>query len=144
MKSFFTSVILTIVAALLGIFLAACGGKEEVSFSTLEDARVTAKSNAEYNAQKFRADSPVFANFAIEVQGDSSQTPACPQGDGWTSGRLVDKSDLSKRVAVKCSTVSGSVGCMTQADFEKKPYAAEDGHCQPTSKVPHPLPKIAK
>jgi hypothetical protein len=131
------------IAALCALALVGCG-KNEVSFSTLEDARVTAKSNAEYNAQAFRASNATFANYAIEMQGDSTQTPSCPQGDGWASGKLVDKAEPSRRVPVKCSTVSGAVGCMTQADFEKKPFASDDGHCQPTTKVPHPLPKVSK
>lgn len=122
---------------------AACGDKE-VSFDTLELARATAKSNAEYNAQGFRAASTQFSNSALETQGDSSQTPKCPQGDGWASARLVDKANPAIKVALKCSTVSGSVGCLLATDFATKPYAADDGACQPTTKVPFPLPKIAK
>ena len=134
----------TLIAALaLSLALAACGQKD-VSFDTLETARTQAKANAEYNAQVFRASSPVYANFAIEMQGDSSQLPDCPQGDGWASGKLRDKSDPSRAIAIKCSTVSGAVGCLTQGDFQTKPYAGDDGRCQPTSKVPFPIPKVAK
>ena len=130
------------IAVVAAAALAGCS--KDVSFSTMEGARATAKANAEYNAQTYRSQSPVYANYAIEMQGDSSQTPDCPQGDGWASGKLVDKANPANRVAIKCSTVSGSVGCMTQADFQTKPYAADDGHCQPVTKVPHPIPKIAK
>lgn len=122
--------------------LAACS--KDVSFDTLETNRANAKTNAEYNAQKFRAESPQYTNMALEVQGDSTQSPACPQGDGWASAKLVDKANPAARVALKCSTVSGTVGCMTAADFEKKPYAADDGRCQDVTKVPFPIPKIAK
>lgn len=133
----------TLLAFLTITLLAACG-PEQVSFDTLELARATAKSNAEYNAQVFRSGSPQFANFALESQGDSTQTPSCPQGDGWASARLVDKANPAIKVALKCSTVSGSVGCLLQSDFATKPYAADDGQCQPTTKVPFPLPKVAK
>lgn len=133
------------------IVIAACfaivglvGCSKDVSFETLETARTQAKSNAEYNAQKFRADSPAFANFALEIQGDSTQTPACPQGDGWASGKLVNKDNLADKVLLKCSTVSGAVGCMTQKDFQTKPYASDDGKCQAVEKVPFPIPKISK
>lgn len=124
--------------------LSACGKNETVSFDTLETARTTAKANAEYNAQSYRANSPRFANFAIEMNGDSTQTPDCPQGDGWASGKLVNKEDPKIVFAVKCSTVSAAAGCMTQGDFQTKPYAADDGKCQSTNKVPFPLPKVAK
>jgi hypothetical protein len=128
---------------LASLALVACS-KDKVAFDTLETARTQAKANAEYNALKFRAESPRYTNAAIEMQGDSSQTPECPQGDGWASGKLVNKEDPSKFMAIKCSTVSGSIGCMEQTEFSKKPYAAEDGQCQATTKVPHPIPKIAK
>lgn len=123
--------------------LVACS-KDEVSFDTLETARATAKANAEYNAQIFRSSSTRYANYALEVQGDSSQLAICPQGDGWASAKLVDKDKADNLVRLKCSTVSSTVGCMTQTEFQTKPYAADDGKCQPTSKVPFPLPKVAK
>ena len=123
--------------------LTACG-KEKVSFDTLETNRANAKANAEYNAMGFRAAATQFTNYALEVQGDSTQSPECPQGDGWASAKLVDKVNPATKVALKCSTVSGTVGCMLQSDFEKKPYARDDGSCQEVSKVPFPIPKIAK
>jgi len=123
--------------------LTACG-KSEVSFDTLETNRANAKSNAEYNGLGFRAAAPQYANFALETQGDSSQLPACPQGDGWASARLVDKANPVVKVDLKCSTVSGTVGCMLSSDFSKKSYAADDGRCQPVSKVPFPIPKISR
>ena len=130
-------------AIVIAASLTACG-KPEVSFDTLETNRANAKANAEYNAAGFRAAAPQFANYALEVQGDSTQQPACPQGDGWASAKLVSKENPSVKVALKCSTVSGTIGCMPQAEFEKKPYAPDDGSCQATSKVPFPIPKIAK
>ena len=52
--------------------------------------------------------------------------------------------DKANQVKVKCSTVSSATGCLEDADFKTKPFAAEDGHCQAITKVPFPLPKIAK
>jgi hypothetical protein len=127
----------------LACALSACS-PDSVSFDTLETARTQAKANAEWNAQGFRAANPQYANTAIEVQGDSTQDPKCPQGDGWASGKLIDKADPARKLAIKCSTVSGAVGCMAQTDFEKKPYARDDGQCQDVSKAPFPIPKIAK
>lgn len=69
MKKFFISFIALIVIAISGCF----GDKQEVSFDTLETNRNNAKSNAEYNAQKFRAESPVYSNSSLEVQDDSTQ-----------------------------------------------------------------------
>lgn len=133
---------LLMTALIVAASLAACS--KDVSFDTLETNRANAKANAEYNAQKFRAESPQHSNTALEVQGDSTQSPSCPQGDGWASAKLVDKANPAAKVALKCSTVSGTVGCMLASDFEKKPYAADDGQCQAVSKVPFPIPKIAK
>lgn len=41
----------------------------------------------------------------------------------------------------KCSTVSAALGCYTKADFVTKPFAKDEGTCQPTNKVPFPLPE---
>lgn len=131
-----------VLVAALALSLAACG-PDEVNFDTLESARTTAKSNARYNAKKFRTDHPQFAEFDLEMQGDSTQTPACPQGDGWASGKLVNL-QTKAQVEIKCSTVSNAVGCLTKADFTGKPYAGDEGNCQPVKKVPFPLPKVAE
>jgi hypothetical protein len=133
----------TITALLAAALLTACGAKE-VSFDTLETARLQGKANAEWNAQVFRAASPQYSNTALDIQVDSSMTPSCPQGDGWASGKLVDKANPAVKVAIKCSTVSGAIGCLRQDEFEKKPFATDDGSCQTQSKVPFPIPKIAK
>lgn len=132
-----------IVAMLALSALAGCK-KEEVSFDTLETARHQAKENAEFNARAWRAQTPVTAELGIISRGDSSQTPECPQGDGWASIDLIDTKTAAIKVKMKCSTVSDSVGCRTDSDFKSSPYAQEDGRCQVTSKVPFPLPKIAK
>ena len=123
--------------------LAACG-KDKVSFDTLETARSQGKANAEWNAQVFRASSPQYANAAIVAQTDSTMTPYCPQGDGWGSVKLVNKENPAQAVGLKCSTVSGAVGCLLDKDFQTKSYAGDDGRCQDVSKVPFPIPKISK
>lgn len=132
------------VFALIAIATLAACGKQDVSFDTLETNRSNAKANAEYNAQKFRAESPQYANAALEVQGDSTQSPSCPQGDGWASAKLVDKTNPTLKRDLKCSTISGTVGCLLVSDFQTKPYASDDNKCQDVSKVPFPIPKIAK
>lgn len=124
--------------------LGACG-KKEVSFSTLEDARSQAKANAEWNAAKYRADNPRFTDHQIVSHGDSAQTPDCPQGDGWASMSVMKVEGKNvEKYTMKCSTVSANIGCYLDQDFKKKAYAQEDGQCQPTNKVPFPLPKLAK
>lgn len=126
--------------------LTACGksAPPEVAFDTLETARKQAKANAEYNAKAWRAQSTAYTDLALISNGDSTQTPPCPQGDGWASLALVDPTQPNRRVNLKCSTVSDSVGCREEKAFKASPYAGEDNTCQPTSKVPHPLPKIAQ
>lgn len=125
------------------IALTACSGKQEVSFASLEEAKGTARENALWNAQKYRQDNILYKGWDIVGRGDSTQSNSCPQGDGWATMEFVnpEKTALKK---VKCSTVSANTGCLEDGDFKTKPFAADDGHCQPVNKVPYPLPKIAK
>jgi len=124
------------------LLMAGCGSKE-VSFDTLESARLQAKDNGIWNAQKFRATDPRFSGWDIVSRGDSSQEPRCPQGDGWVSIDLFEPK-TGGAASLKCSTVSVAIGCMTSSDFKNKPYAQDDGHCQPVTKVPFPLPKLVQ
>ena len=135
---------LSIIALSIGAFLLAACGSKDVSFDTLETARKQAKDNAEYNAKAWRAQTPAYAKLSLISRGDSSQTPSCPQGDGWASIDLVNPDNPGQKLGLKCSTVSDSVGCRESNDFKSSPFANEDGSCQSTTKVPHPLPKIAK
>ena len=129
---------------LIAAALSGCS-KQEVSFSTLEDARAQAKSNGEYNAQLYRAENPRFTDHKIVSHGDSTQSPECPQGDGWATNTIMSVNGKSvEKFIVKCSTVSQALGCYLEADFAKKPFATEEGKCQSTNKVPFPLPKLAK
>jgi hypothetical protein len=122
--------------------IAACG--KNVSFDTLETARKQAKENAEFNARVWRSQTKTYADLSIISRGDSSQEPRCPQGDGWATIDLVNPDAPKSKVTIKCSTISDAVGCRESDDFKQSPYANEDGRCQGTDKVPHPLPKIAK
>lgn len=124
--------------------LAACG-KAAVSPDRLEEARQTAKANAEHNAALYKAANPRFtADFSIVGRSDTTQTDACPQGDGWASmsimkveGKQIDKTSL------RCSTYSSSVGCYREEDFVKdKQLVSEDGSCR--REVPYPLPVLKK
>lgn len=138
---------LFLVAAMAGaLALTACGKQDEpVAFATLEDARAQARANGEYNAQLYRAENPRFTDHKIVSHGDSTQSPECPQGDGWVSNTIMSVNGKEvEKYKVKCSSVSASLGCYLEADFAKKPFASEEGHCQNTNKVPFPLPKLAK
>lgn len=134
------------IALCAALALSACGSKEEpVSFATLEDARAQARANGEYSAQLYRAENPRFTDHKIVSHGDSTQSPDCPQGDGWASNTIMSVNGKQiEKFKVKCSTVSASLGCYLEDDFAKKPFAAEEGRCQPINKVPFPLPKLVK
>lgn len=136
-----TALILALIAAAA---LSACG-KDTVSADRLEEARQTAKANAEFNASMYKATNPRFdAAFSIVGRSDTTQTADCPQGDGWASmsimkveGKQVDKT------ALRCSTYSSSVGCYREEDFVKdKQMVSEDGVCR--KEVPYPLPALKK
>lgn len=124
--------------------LTACG-KSAVAPDRLEEARSTAKTNAEMNAQLYRAANPRFTgDYNIVARSDDGQNPDCPQGDGWASvsimkveGKTVDKTVLM------CSTYSTSVGCYREEDFNKLPnLAKQNSGCN--SDVPFPLPVLKK
>lgn len=126
---------------LLLVALLSCG-KHEVGFDTLETARVQARENASWNANRFRQADPRVKGLEFIARGDSTQAPDCPQGDGWSSIDFVEATGTLLKC--KCSTVSSAVGCMTDAEFKTKPYASEDGQCAPLTKVPFPFRKIAQ
>jgi hypothetical protein len=127
-----------IIAGLLA--LAACSN-DNVSVDTLEEQKAMARDNATFNASLFRSEDPRYANYKIVPNGDSTQVPNCPQGDGWATITLLGPNN--EAVKIKCSTYSKSTGCLLDSEFAKKSYAADDGKCQPTTKVPYPLKKIA-
>ena len=131
-----------ILAALVFSAIAACS-KPNVSFDTLEEAKQTARENALWNAQRYRQENALYNGWDIIARGDSTQASNCPQGDGWATLEFLAP-DKTSFVKVKCSTVSAGTGCIEDSEFKKKPWAADDGQCQDTSKVPFPLPKIAK
>lgn len=127
------------------LLLSACEDKKEVTADRLEEARQTAKSNSEFNAQMYKAANPRFtADFSIIGRSDDTQNAKCPQGDGWADlsimkveGKTVEKTQLV------CSTYSASVGCYRKEDFEKTPnLAQQNGRC--SAEVPYPLPVLKK
>ena len=142
--------IITLIATLT---LAACGEKQpEMSvqdkqkfFNTLEDARALARDNALFNAEGYRSESPRLQGLKIVSHGDSTQSPECPQGDGWATvsfmGTKAVDGSIEKYKAV-CSTVSASLGCYLEKDFQEKPFSKQNNRCDPS--LPFPLPKIAK
>lgn len=136
--------ILTVVMALAVAVLAACSSKD-VPFDRLEEARQTAKSNAEFNAALYKAQNPRFTSeYSIVSRSDDTQSQACPQGDGWAELSImkVDGKQVDKTVLM-CSTFSQSVGCYRKEDFEKNTnLAKQNGTCD--TKAPFPIPKIAK
>lgn len=133
-----------VLLSILSITLAAC--TQKASSNTLEEARATAKTNAELNAQMYRAQNPRFTGeYSLIGRSDDSQSPDCPMGDGWAEvnimkvdGKVVDKTPLM------CSTYSTSVGCYRTEDFNKNPnLAKQNGGCN-RSNIPFPLPVLKK
>jgi hypothetical protein len=134
--------------ALFAVYIAGCSS-DKVSFATLEDARAQARANAEVNARAYARENPRMTGFDIVGHGDSTQTEACPQGDGWASLSIM-KADPNTRdergrpvidkFKVKCSTVSANLGCYLEDDFKTKPFADQENQCDKT--LPFPLPKV--
>lgn len=116
-------------------------------FSAAEESRKLSRENAETLASVYRSDNPRLSGTRIVGHADSTISVDCLQGDGWASvtflGKKKDESpnDIERYGAV-CSTVSESLGCYLRKDFEEKPFAREEGHCNPN--LPYPLPKLNK
>lgn len=129
----------TIIAIAIALSLAACG-KSEVSFDTLETQRSVANDNSKYNAQKWRAENG-FEQYNILARGDSTQQADCPQGDGWASIDLIEPKTKAIAVKLKCSTVSGNLGCYLDQDFKARAVLAkQENHCN--ADIPKTLKKI--
>lgn len=122
-------------ALLIAVALVGCGA-EKASFETQEQARQQVLENATFNAKAWRdANAP---DAKIMMRGDSTISPACITGDGWVTVDL-----MGAGVQLKCSSVSGTIGCMKVADFKARPdYSNQDGNCN--KDLPFPLPKILK
>jgi len=138
MKSKFKTVGLLATIALTATALYGCGD-DKVSFSTQEQSRMQVLENVEYNAKRWRDDNKPSAK--VIVRGDSSISSSCASGDGWASVDL--ELEGGGKLQLKCSTVSGTIGCMTKSDFQaRKQYASQEGTCN--NELPFPLPKIVK
>lgn len=134
------------VVAITAAALQGCSEKK-VGFDTLEDARNTARENALFNAASYRTENPRLEGTRIVSHGDSTQTPDCPQGDGWASVSFLSVTGEGKgkeveKYVAKCSTVSGALGCYLDKDFTGKPFARQENRCD--TNLPFPLKKIAK
>jgi hypothetical protein len=131
---------------LISMVLTGCGKEPEpISHNTLEDARQTARANAEFNAIQYRAENPRMDGLKIVAHGDTTQNYDCPQGSGWATLSImnVDKAaNTQEKYKVVCSTVSSAIGCFLEKDFEKTPHAKEANQCN--TRLPFPLPKLAK
>lgn len=126
-------------AVAMSLVLSACGG-DKVSFDTLETQRAVANDNSRYNAQKWRADNG-HEQFGILTRGDSTQQANCPQGDGWASVDLTDPKTKQPVVKLKCSTVSGNIGCIKDEDFKARAVLAkQENSCN--AELPKQLKKI--
>lgn len=140
MRNFFALAL----ALTIGLGLTACH-EDKISPDRLEEARQTAKTNAELNAQLYRAANPRFTgDYQIVARSDDGQKPSCPQGDGWSQVSImkVDGKQVDKTVLM-CSTYSTSVGCYREEDFFKlKNLADQNTGCG--KDVPFPLPTLRK
>lgn len=149
MKYVKQAMINTVLAVFVSLFLAGCGEEKKPEptaeqlrqrFVFLEQERETVNANAKLNANSWRNEN--MPDIGLYMRGDSTISDTCPIGDGWVSVDLLNKTDGKVVGKLKCSSVSRSIGCMTEADFKaRKDYSDQDGTCNKT--LPSPLPKIA-
>ncbi len=122
-----------VAAALLSpLFLTGCGD-DEVSMEIVDQNQVISQNNGEKNARTFVNNRYPDGVARLLIDSDSTIGPDCRFGDGWTSG-TIEMTD-GTAVKIKCQTNGrgkGFSGCLTAADFKKKSYAEEEGHCSDT------------
>jgi hypothetical protein len=136
MKKYFAFVAVALALA----FLTTACGEDKVSFDTLELQRSVANENSRFNAQKWRAENG-FEKFGILTRGDSTQQANCPQGDGWASVDLIQPDTKATAMSLKCSTVSGNIGCLKADDFKGRAVlSAQESRCN--AEIPKTLKKI--
>lgn len=125
-------------ALMIAALISGCG-PEKASFETQEQARQQVLENANYNAKAWRdANAP---DAKIMMRGDSTISPMCITGDGWVTVDLLQDNKAPEQL--KCSSVSGTIGCLKVNDFKQRAeYASQDGNCN--RDLPFPLPKILK
>lgn len=129
-----------IIVAIFGVIALVGCSADKVSFDTLETQRAVANDNSRYNAQKWRAENG-FESLNILTRGDSTQQANCPQGDGWASVDLIDSKTKAVQVKLKCSTVSGNIGCYKDEDFKARAVLAkQENSCN--AEIPKTLKKI--
>lgn len=133
--------VLLVACSIIGLTLSGCKTNEDVSFEELETQRGIDNDNSLFNAQKWRAEHNL-SDKEIYARGDSTQARNCPQGDGWASIDLLNKQTKAVEIRIKCSTVSGNLGCMEESDFKTKRFATEENKCNPD--LPVRLPKLQK
>lgn len=136
------------VALMAAMSLSACS-KNEVSNTTLEDARSQSLQNGVTVAKAYIRENPRLAGFDVVGHSDEHQTSDCPQGSGWAylSAMKTDETVLDERgkatvekIKLVCSTVSASLGCYRETDFKGTNFSANAGKCD--AKLPFPLPKV--
>ena len=132
------SILALVIVAFVGVGLTACGS-DTVSFATQEQARMQVNENAAYNATNWRNENA--PKHKILMRGDSTIGEKCATGDGWVTVDLKSPTNSADLITLKCSSVSGSIGCLVLEDFqERKEYFKQDGRCN--HELPFPLPKI--
>lgn len=122
----------SIVALALAVSTLAACGPEPVPTDTVDQNQGVTRENSQLNAQRYKA--AVYPNATqVVMQSDSTVNPQCRYGDGWASGNIIQ--DGRQVAKIKCQTNGtgkGTFGCMTQAEFDTKDYAAKDGRCDDT------------
>jgi len=119
------------VAVLISITLAACGG-DKVPTDIVDQNQVVTRMNATANARKYASEAHPGVDTRVLMQSDSSVNQYCRYGDGWTSGEVIDNATGKTIQKIKCQTNGtgkGINGCMPEAVFKTKDYAAQDGKC---------------
>lgn len=129
--------------------MSACSKKEEVSNTTLEDARAASLTNGVTVAKAYIRESPRLKGYDVVGHSDEHQTAECPQGSGWAylSALRTDEVNLDAKghptidkIKLVCSTVSANLGCYREQDFKETQFAINAGKCD--AKLPFPLPKV--
>ena len=114
---------------------------EENDVGLVEQQRVTAQENSKVNARLFQQAHKQFYGAYISTDVDFSINSKCVNGDGWASVELVDEMDGKIVAQLMCSTISKSLGCELETEFNERNYAIQEGTCN--LGIPVPMPALS-
>lgn len=119
----------TILIVAIAFMSVGCSGKQ-ISDEEAQKIAQIAKQNGALNAKSYIEQNPVYSEWGIVPDTDSTISVTCPNGDGWVTITLVSPDNYNTKKLI-CSSYSSDKGCLLADEFRKK-TEYNDGDCDST------------